>query len=449
MERNRRKFTYVIGIIFLFVACGSEVSGNEELWLIETSESLDTRKITEDIQGQPNEVHLISTWRDLEYISAHFENEDMKELLTYRYEITADIEFPDRREAPLGERGYYYTQGFTPIGRKGGDGQNALPFTGYFDGNNRVISNLFVDKKNQDGVGLFGYVSGEDQDSIAEIKNLHMIRGEIEGRRSVGLLVGHVGANTIISGNTVNGNVSGDSSVGGLLGNVQGNIDDAIIISNNISSGSVKGGEAVGGLIGNSLTVRLIENSGSDAHVKGMDGVGGLIGKLYETTVTESYAKGMVLGDRKESRGIGGLVGSALSINIRNSFSNGSVTGIEKIGGLIGWIQSPRIAGEASSTIEKSYANGLVVGEKEAGRLFGRIDNGTFSHVYARDLANDGVKELAGQQSLPINLQTVHLINLRNWNFHNWDVGEGNSVWQRKDKNTWPTLRWQSDIRRD
>ena len=132
-------------------------------------------------------------------------------------------------------------QGFNPIGEGDNDGKqpNAEFFTGSFDGQNHTISNLSINRLDDDYVGLFGLI-GEG----GEVKNVGVINVNITGNTNVGGLVGK-NYNGNISNSYSTGNVSGDIRVGGLVGENYGTV------SNSYSTGNVTGeSDYVGGLVG-------------------------------------------------------------------------------------------------------------------------------------------------------------------------------------------------------
>ena len=125
---------------------------------------------------------------------------------------------------------------FTPIGT---DENNA--FTGKFSGNGHKITNLTINKPDEDYIGLFGYSNGT-------IMNVGIEGGSVTGKVSVGGVCGWNNFGTI--SNCYNtGNVTGNdnnSYVGGVCGyNCVGTI------SNCYNRGTVSGsGNCVGGVCG-------------------------------------------------------------------------------------------------------------------------------------------------------------------------------------------------------
>ncbi len=182
-------------------------------------------------------------------------------------------------------------EGWLPIG------DNANRFTGSFNGGNKSISDVVVNRTTTDRVGLFG-VSGTG----STIEKLKVLDVDIKGKHYVG----------------------------GLAGFNKGSI------TNSYATGSVTGaGNYVGGLVGSNYGGGII-NSYATGSVSGtentVDTVGGLVGANYGD-ITNSYATGSVTG---AGNTVGGLVGSNYS-DIANSYATGSVTGTGYyVGGLVG-----------------------------------------------------------------------------------------------------------------
>jgi trimeric autotransporter adhesin len=192
------------------------------------------------------------------------------------------------------------------------------PFTGSLDGQGYEIRDLFINRPDEDGVGLFGCVDGR-----GVVKNLGMVNVAAVGDAYVGGLVGANYEGTV-SNSYSTGSVAGDGLVGGLTGGSRGTV------SNSYSTGNVTGeGEWVGGLVGgNGGTV---SNSYSTGRVTARSNVGGLVGGNWYI-VSNSYSTGSVTG----AGNVGGLVGLQHGGTVSNSYSTGSVTGGVSVGGLVG-----------------------------------------------------------------------------------------------------------------
>jgi hypothetical protein len=179
-------------------------------------------------------------------------------------------------------------KGWQPIGT------GNSPFTGTFDGQGYDIRDLFINRPDEDFVGLFGIV-----DEGGRIEDIGVVNADVTG---------------------------GYEYVGGLGG---GNVGT---VSNSYASGSISGEEFVGGLVGFNGETGTVSNSYSSSRVTGSYGVGGLVGGNVGI-VSNSYSSGNVTGEN----GAGGLVGfNGERGTVSKSYSTGSVTGYAYVGGLVG-----------------------------------------------------------------------------------------------------------------
>jgi len=279
------------------------------------------------------------------------------------------------------------SKGWAPIGIYQSDG-SFDPFTGTFDGQGYEIRDLFINRPDEDGVGLFGAVVGDEG---GVIKNVGVVNAHVTGYTGVGGLVGLNSGN--VSNSYCTGNVTADLYVGGLMGLNVG------IVSNSYSSASVTGNWSVGGLVGHNME-GTVSNSYSSGSVTGDNLVGGLVGWNEKGTVSNSYSSASMTGQR----GVGGLVGGNDGGTVRNSYSSSSVTGDGGVGGLVGhnwnWdavvgscYSSGSVTGNAGvgglvgyndyyATVDRSYAVGSVTGNSSVGGLVG-YNRDTVSESYA------------------------------------------------------------------
>ena len=200
---------------------------------------------------------------------------------------------------------------FIPIGEN-------YPFSGVFNGNNHVISNLTITGNLSTG-GLFGTVSGNSILSPAVIKNLGVENVTATSSWSCGGLVGYLVSYSEItfcySTIAPAGITAGDHS-GGLIGvvdNYNGNTNQ--IHSCYSTGGNVYGTQYarnVGGLVGGFYGNGYINNCYSNNSVNSFQISGGLIGRLtnYNNKVYNSYATGNVSASNAVA---GGLIGSISS----------------------------------------------------------------------------------------------------------------------------------------
>jgi len=193
-------------------------------------------------------------------------------------------------------------------------------FDGSFDGQDYEICDLFIDRSDESMVGLFGVLGDA---------------GTIE----------NVG---------VNGNVTGQSNVGGLAGKNEGTI------SNSFATSRVIGTSNVGGLVGFDFNGSTVTDSYAAGNVTGDSNVGGLVGWNKNGTVSNSYATGRVIG----TSNVGGLVGKN-SATTSDSYATGRVIGDDNVGGLVG-------KNDNNSSVSDSYATGSVTGSSNVGGLVGQ-----------------------------------------------------------------------------
>jgi hypothetical protein len=189
-----------------------------------------------------------------------------------------------------------------------------MGFMGTFDGQGYEIRDLFINRPDENRVGLFRSIVLAEQYGVygeGFIENIGVVNATVSGKDQVGGLVGH--NDGTVRNSYFTGALTGDEHVGGLVGR------NAEIVSNSYSSGSVTGNDAVGGLVGWNNYYTTLSNSHSSSSVTGNNAIGGLVGaNAYAGTVSDSYFTGSVIGDTE----IGGLVGRIAYGTVSNSYYN-------------------------------------------------------------------------------------------------------------------------------
>ena len=264
------------------------------------------------------------------------------------YELSADLDFDTDGSGAADPSDTYWNDGagWAPIGSEDS------PFTARFTGNGHTLTNLFINRPTEDGIGLFGEVQRGVVAGSGVILNVGLIKVDVTGRDAVGSLFGRTLYGVVI-GSYATGRVTGGDQVGGLVGESWGNLIDTY------AAVKVSGDEAVGGLIGHHLLNRII-TSYATGSVSGMYAVGGLVGATSDAyqLIQASYATGDVsgqgarlspsdsgfivcalLGSQSDKTsaggGVGGLAGSSCGI-IDASYATGTVSGDVAVGGLVG-----------------------------------------------------------------------------------------------------------------
>ena len=215
------------------------------------------------------------------------------------YELTADLDF-DTDGSGVADAGDDYWNdgsGWEPIGSSTAAGE---AFDATFEGNGRVIANLFIDRDETDYVGLFGGTG-----TSSAIRRVGLTGVDVTGANYVGGLVGWNKGR--IEKSYASGSVSGSSTLGGLLGWNQGTV------AASYADVSVAGGVHAGGLAGGNGSSGVIDASYASGSVSGSSTLGGLLG-FNSGQVRRSYARGSVTASSTESAYVGGLSGRNLNI---------------------------------------------------------------------------------------------------------------------------------------
>ncbi len=301
--------------------------------------------------GQAEDPWLIETPEQLAAIS-------QEAYLGSHFKLLNDIDLTDYLSEEGG--GYNDGAGWVPIGTWVGPMDPNVPFTGSLDGDGHTISNLYIDRDETKGVGLFGYADG------AEIRDVKLENAYVVGESYVGSLVGY-NQNSIIEGSSSDSvQVQGIRVIGGLTGCSQSSV-----INNSYVKGFVSGSSyTIGGLSGSNDNGQ-ITNSYAEVTVQGDYMVGGLVGDNSgsDSTIEGCYAAGTVsdidVPDPESQGYFGGLAGrNTREAKITDSYATGFVNGTVYVGGLVG-------TNTNSGIITDSYATGDVTGENYVGGLVG------------------------------------------------------------------------------
>ena len=210
------------------------------------------------------------------------------------YELAANLDFDTNGNgsADSGDDYWNMTAGWEPIG------DESAPFAATFEGNGKVIANLFIHRA-ADYVGLFGHAGPS-----ATIRNLGLTGVSISGSYDVGGLAGRNRGR--VAASYVTGSVSGSNHVGGLVGD---NNENGVVVAS-YATGSVSGTQVVGGLVGQNYNGGVYASYATNS-VSGRQVSGGLVGGNYgEGSIIASYARGSV--SRTLNAIFGGLVGQQL-----------------------------------------------------------------------------------------------------------------------------------------
>jgi hypothetical protein len=251
-------------------------------------------------------------------------------------------------------------------------------FTGSYNGQGHIISNLYIHSSHGSEVGLWGNISH------SKIENVVLENAQICGNYDVGGLVGY-SYKSVISNCNVTGTIKANGNTGGIIGS-----ERESDICNCTSRASISSGNDAGGIAGISYygNYNLCKGLGT---VAGENDVGSLIGDITNGSITICEGSGGCSGMNR----IGGLAGSASTTTIKGCSSETKVEGNSAVGGLIGTcLYNTSISESSSSAYVYAKSNrigGLIGGTWSDATI---TDCNTTGLVYAPN--SDGVGGLIG-----------------------------------------------------
>lgn len=233
--------------------------------------------------GSTGNPYQIATWQNLYWLSQNSTQWDQ------HYIQTADIYMPEN--IVTWDNG----KGWTPIG------SFATSFTGTYNGDNFLISNIHINRPDESRLGLFGAISAVNGDK--KLSNIRLFNVVITGRYILGGLIGYFGGNGYLEEcSVIEVDITGTGvdenaivQIGGLAGYL-----DASSASRSFATGYIynNSGRRIGGFVGDFYSNgRSIEDCYSDVRVIGGDfsnEIGGFIGSISGGTVRRCYSVGYV-----------------------------------------------------------------------------------------------------------------------------------------------------------
>ena len=207
------------------------------------------------------------------------------------------------------EAGTKYTDelSWTPIGNE------SNKYIGTFDGNDKIISNLYINATSVN-TGFFGYATD------GSIKNITFDNAKVKstGSYDTAILAGAAEYCIIENIKTLaNCSVEGNMLTGGIAGMAEGNI------SNCENHAMVKGSYTVGGVVGINNGSSNISSCANYGAVTGTNGeIGGMVGHFSFGTIQNSANYGDITGTSY----VGNLIGTADGCNLNNVLGTGNVT---------------------------------------------------------------------------------------------------------------------------
>ena len=221
--------------------------------------------------------------------------------------ISDDVEEIDMSSV-CHEAGTKYTDelSWTPIGNE------SNKYVGTFDGNDKIISNLYINATSVN-TGFFGYATD------GSIKNITFDNAKVKstGSYDTAILAGAAEYCIIENIKTLaNCSVEGNMLTGGIAGMAEGNI------SNCENHAMVKGSYTVGGVVGSYNGSSNISSCANYGAVTGTNGeIGGMVGHFSFGTIQNSANYGDITGTCY----VGNLIGTADGCNLNNVLGTGNV----------------------------------------------------------------------------------------------------------------------------
>lgn len=334
----------VLALIMVFGSCfvTSAASSAPTPWDGTVSKSLEG-------EGTEEKPFLINNGSDLAYL-AQLANTGHTATLDKYFKLTADIDLNNIS--------------WTSIG----NGNSR--FTGHFDGNNKTVYNLMLDKTDINHYGLFGAVG---------VNNVLNEDGTQDRQEVFDLTV--IGKCTAIGGVGCAGGVSGRLNCA-TMKNVVGKVD--LIVTNNTSAhvwGGLVGLVSANGVMENCVNlgkVQLVHNTTNDALIGGIAGYVQYAGWLNNNY---NYADISVTSLQSKAK-VGGIAGYYADNN------NGHFSGCQNFGDITAESNSGVRVGGILGEYSQSTVTGIGVGIKECVSLgnisAGVIDsNGDSSVLYS------------------------------------------------------------------
>ena len=252
------------------------------------------------------------------------------------FELTAPIDLSGKRWIPIGY-----------------GNASSKSFSGYFNGNNHVITGLYVDERgNNVCAGLFGVVVAISDEMV--LKNIWIENAEV------------------YAGYATDANASPDIYGAGVLvgelSTMGGSSATFIGVENCHGTGQVESSMYAGGLIGSASRAHVWDCS-ADVTVTGMSTSGGFVGNIFQGSYKNCTAKGNVTGGWST----GGFAGCMFEIDesaeVERCASYGDVEASDwNAGGFVGYLENGKVSdsvsyGNVTSTVTnwKPKAGGLLV----------------------------------------------------------------------------------------
>ena len=344
--------------------------------------------------GTVNKPFLISTAAELAWFRDHV-NENYDNVKSSA-KLTADIDLSDFCHAADDSK---IEKSWVPIGNSNNK------YQGTFDGNNKTITNLYINAS-QLNVGLFGCTYE------GTIKNLTFEYANVTNTNNyVGVLVGKAFWGSTLQNIKISNTcqIKGGNYTGGIAGYLDGNA------YNCVNCATVQGIKYIGGLCGfysRSRTGNSMTACANYGNVTASSlGVGGLVGYFDSGTIQDCANYGDVKGTDR----IAGMAGSVNNGKIQNVFSYGNISVTNKtqnVGmafgysysgateGMVAYYSGAKLIANGQEITIKAFGNGKPSEDNATGFTEAQLKSGVVAYLlqqnasseakWGQNLANDG-----------------------------------------------------------
>ena len=281
-------------------------------------------------------------------------------------------------------------------------GNNNNKYQGTFDGNNKTITNLYINAS-QNYMGLFGCTYE------GTIKNLTFEYANVTKTNNyAGVLVGKAFGGSTLQNIKISNTcqIKGGNYTGGIAGELDGNA------YNCVNCATVQGIQNIGGLCGNYDSSKSITACANYGKVTASSQwVGGLVGYFGSGTIQDCANYGDVKGTER----VAGMAGYVYEGKIQNVFSYGNVSatnstqyigmafGFSRSGateGMVAYYSGAKLTVNGKEKEVKAFGNGTPSEDKATGFTETQLKSGFVAYQlhqnasseakWGQNLANDG-----------------------------------------------------------
>ncbi len=316
---------------------------------------------------------------------------------------------------------WFSGEGWMPIGYSTNNGFSTYTtFFGNYNGQNHVVSNLYINRTGKTCVGLFGMIQDATIKNLG-VTNINFSAGS--GDFYVGGLIGYAASNSTIQNCYATGTLSGGWSVGGLIGD--SGVDEA---SNNIFTDCYA-----------NCTVTALSNNAAGFVAESYGGSYTRCYSLGDATTTGNYCAGFCTNSTSEitlcyskcnvnatnNEIFAGFVGYNYG-ELTNCYSTGNViTSGKNVGGFIGYYSD-----YLGKLVTNCYSTGKVVGSSNVGGFIATNSVVAATNVVDCfwDMQTSEIAASPGGGTGKTTLQMKTQATFTNWDYTNvWEIigGDG------------------------